>query len=188
VRHASTGATSKWWTRTGDSDVAETLQEALARRERYIHALQRAADAEIAERQALSPRYVRPLLVPSSTMPIRTLIGSQGLPHDARLIRRYVEAVALCQGVPSPARNIPKTWEPLVRNLHEVRNRGLSWQTALGEVGLAPPSDLTPYIRERQLELHALWDKLPGIVGRALERTNGIGRENLTNSLRQLLT
>lgn len=53
-------------------------------------------------------------------------------------------------------------------------------------MGLAPLADLTPYIRERQLELYAL-DKLLGIAGRALERTNGIGRENLKNKLRRQL-
>ena len=167
--------------------MSATLTDVLERREQHIRDLQRLDDAERAKRQALYPSYTPLAPEPTPTIAIRTLVGAQGLPHDAREIRRYLEAVALCLGAPSPAQSIPKTWVPLVHTLHAARARQLSWREALQEVGLELPSDLTSHTAVRQQELRALWEQLPWLIGRAMERNNGIGQNKLLTHLRSLL-
>lgn len=167
--------------------MAETLQEALARKERYLQALMRLADDEQAERAARCAHLAPPTPAAPTTVTIGTLLGDPGLPRDARLLRRLLEAVALCEGAPSPGREVPTAWVPLVRQLHAARSRGLSWRAALSEVGLTPPDDLTPLLQQRQRALAAAWALLPGILGRVEERTPGIGRQRLRDHLRQLL-
>lgn len=145
--------------------MSDTLTDVLARREQYIRDLQRLDDAKRAERQALHPSYTPPAPEPTLTVAVRTLVNAQGLPHDVREVRRYLEAIALCLGAPSPAQSVPKAWVPLVHKLHAARARQLSWREALHEVGLEPPIDLAPQIAARQQELRALWEQLPGIIG-----------------------
>ncbi len=81
----------------------------------------------------------------------------------------------------------PKDGVPLVHTLHAARARQLSWREALRQVGLELPTDLAPQIAVRQQELRALWEQLPGLIGRVFERSNGIGQEKLLRHLWSLL-
>lgn len=167
--------------------ASETHDQLLARKERLVREQQGMADAARAERVRTSPQFAAPTITEGETVPVRTLVGSQGLPRDARTVRRLLEALALGYGVPSPTQEVPAAWVPLVHCLHEARSRGSSWRAALVEVGLEPPVDLAPLVAERERALRALWDKLPGLGGAALRLHNGVGQARLREALRQTL-
>lgn len=167
--------------------ASETISQLLDRKERLVREQQRMDDVARAERERTSPRFAAPEIEADLTVPIRTLIGSRGLPHDARVLRRLLEALALGYSVPSPAQDLPAAWVPLVHRLYAARSRGLSWRAALGEVGLEPPAALTPPVAERERALHNLWDRLSGLGGAALRLNNGVVQARLREALKRLL-
>ena len=155
--------------------ASETYHQLLAQKERLVCEQQGMADAARAERVRTSPEFAAPIIKEGETVPVRTLVGSQSLPRDARRVRRLLEALALAHGVPSPAQEVLAAWVPLVHRPHAARSRGASWRAALGEVGIEQPIDLTPLVAERERTLRELWDKLPEIGGAALRLHNGVG-------------
>lgn len=167
--------------------ASETHDQLLARKERLVREQQGMADAARAERVRTSPQFAAPTITEGATVPIRTLVGSQGLPHDARVVRRLLEALALARGVTSPAQEVPAAWVPLVHHLHAARSRGVSWRAALGAVGLEPPVDLTTFVAERERALRELWGKLPEVGSAALRLNNGVSQARLREALKRTL-
>jgi hypothetical protein len=126
---------------------------------------------------------------PRTALRINTLVGSNGLPHDPRELRRLVEAVALCKGVSSPRLEIAKSWESVIRVLYgNLTVKRLPWREALQEAGLTPPDDLTAHTLELRRELHGLWDRLPPLVAWAKKHcASSHVYKNLIDLYRRLL-
>ena len=132
--------------------------------------------------------YVNIIPEPRTTVTISSLVASEGFPRDPREFRRVLEAVALCYGVNSPQKDIPKPWVNLMRDVYAARTGGATWDAALRAAGLEAPTDLIPHQRAARQELNGLWNDIPLMVEWIRRNTiGGIGYKDLLLKLRQLL-
>lgn len=130
--------------------------------------------------------YVPP--EPSECIPLASLIGSEGLPSDARAVRQLLEAVALGHGVPTPTKDVPRDWLPVIREVHRARSEGATWAHALTGAGLVPPADPHARLEGLRAELGGLYDQvLPLIAWVNKLATSSIVRQRLLEQLGQLL-
>lgn len=158
----------------------ETLQQQLADLQAKVAALT----------PTVSPSPTPPAPVEVVPRPVRlhTLVGGFGYLHrEARVVRGFVEAVALCCGAPSPGQELRADWVPQLRRLAASRAAGRSWRDALAEAGLEVPDDLSDQARAVRLEVDALWADLLPLVGLTLENVNSVARISLKSSLKRIL-
>lgn len=120
---------------------------------------------------------------------VALLAGSQGLPHDLRVLGQLSVAVSLSRGDVLPGAKIPVSYEPDVRRLAAARERGLSWRAALVECALEVPDDGDVAFRTRELrrELRGLWDALLPVLDALKARGNALQTDNLLSFLRGLV-
>ena len=127
---------------------------------------------------------------PSATVPLHTLIASDGFPRDERAFRRVLEAVALGYGIETPRKDIPRTWIAPLRDVYAARSGGATWAKALEAAGLNVPtsSDLTAREQALRSELYDLYDRVPAMTEWVRRNTlSSVAYRNLTALLRQLL-
>lgn len=105
------------------------------------------------------PEYVPPVLVD-----LVLLAGAQGLTYDLRELRQLATAVALSKGDELPGAKIPADYKPHIRQLAEVRARGLTWRASLIECGFEVPDDGDIAFQTHELR-SSLFAK--GLLGRA---------------------
>ena len=132
--------------------------------------------------------YVNIIPEPRTTVTISSMVGSEGFPRDPREFRRILEAVALCYGVASPQKDIPKPWVQPMRDIYAARTGGATWAAALHAAGLETPTDTTPHTIAARRELNGLWDNIPLMVEWIRRNTiGGVGHKDLLLKLGQLL-
>ncbi len=125
---------------------------------------------------------------PATTVPLHTLIRTEGLPGDARTFRRVLEAVALGYNLPTPVKDIPRTWIPVLRDVHQARTEGATWGTAMTRAGLVPPVDPHAYLYTMRAELDGLYERIPPLVVRINRvASTSVVRQRLLQQLGQLL-
>lgn len=130
--------------------------------------------------------YVPP--EPSTSVPLPSLIGSEGLPGEARAVRQLLEAVALGHSVPTPARDVPRDWVPVLKELHRARSEGASWADALTRTGLVPPPDPHAHLEGLRAELGELYDRVPPLIAWVNKlAVSTVVRQRLLEQLGQLL-
>lgn len=126
---------------------------------------------------------------PSATVPLHSLIRSDGLPRDERSFRRCLEAVALGYGVETPHVDIPRAWIVPLRDVHAAHSGGASWAGALEAAGLKVPtaSELTARQQALRNEVHDLYDHIPAMAKWVEKKAPTFAYHNLVVLLRQLL-
>ena len=160
---------------------------------------ERVAQLEAQLARLLPPVVVEPELPPVPRVSVYTpppmidlvvLSGSQGLTHDLREIRQLATAIALSRGDELPGAQIPADYEPQIRQLAEVRARGLSWRASFSECSFALPddSDIAFQTRELRSSLKGFWDDLLPVLSALRERGNALQTDNLLRHLRGLVT
>lgn len=126
----------------------------------------------------------------STTVPLHTLIASDGFPRDERAFRRVLEAIALSYGIETPRKNVPRTWINPLRDVYAARSGGATWAAALKAAGLEVPTDSELTAREQALrsEVYDLYDRVPAFTEWVRRNTlSSVAYRNLTLLLRQLL-
>jgi len=126
---------------------------------------------------------------PSPTVPLHSLIRSDGLPRDERSFRRCLEAVALGYGVETPRNDIPRDWIVALQRVHAARSGGATWAAALEAAGLEVPTatDLTARQQALRSELYDLYDRVPAMAKWVEKKAPTFAYHNLVILLRQLL-
>ena len=123
------------------------------------------------------PRLV-PVVVPHNAMAWH-LLG----PSHHNYMEHCVHPETIC-----PVKDIPRTWIPVLRDVHQARTEGATWGTAMTRAGLVPPVDPHAYLETMRAELDGLYERIPALVAHINRvASTSVVRQRLLQQLGQLL-